>query len=131
MNNNPEDRFVVSDNDIKWGLNGQQKSSEKINEDLLEKRKKLQEKSLDKYMIIGSVVGIDENYNKLMIIGYKPTINTGDTRDYLACVYPNGVRESFVTFNHEDIKRVYFVGFTTEYGNKFKSDLNNEDKKKE
>ena len=26
LNNNAEDRFVVSDKDIKWGINGQQKT---------------------------------------------------------------------------------------------------------
>ena len=58
LNNNAEDRFVVSDKDIKWGINGQQKTEEEINRYMAEKRKKLQEVSLDKYMIIGSVVEI-------------------------------------------------------------------------
>ena len=30
LNNNAEDRFVVSDKDIKWGINGQQKTEEEI-----------------------------------------------------------------------------------------------------
>ena len=130
LNNNPEDRFVVSDEKIKWGINGQQKSPEEINGDLIEKRKKLQEKSLEKYIIIGSVVGIEGNYNKLMIIGYKVKNNNGEIKDYIACKYPDGATNPLVSFNHEDIKRVYFVGFTTQYGNEYKSNLDEEDKKK-
>lgn len=39
LNNNAEDRFVVSDKDIKWGINGQQKTEEEINRYMAEKRK--------------------------------------------------------------------------------------------
>ena len=129
LNNNSEDRFVVSSEEIKWGINGNQKSNDEINNIIKEKRKKLQEKSLDKYMIIGSVVGIEGSFDKLMIIGYKVTDSNGENKDYMACKYPNGATETIVTFNHENIKKVYFVGFTTEYGNEYKSNLNSETKK--
>lgn len=85
LNNNAEDRFVVSDKDIKWGINGQQKTEEEINRYMAEKRKKLQEVSLDKYMIIGSVVEIQGNFDKLMIIGYKVKDRDGKIMDYMAC----------------------------------------------
>lgn len=130
LNNNPQDRFIVSGNDVKWGINGQQKSPEEINAALIEKRKKLQEDSLEKYMIIGSVVGIEGNLDKLMIIGYKVKNNNGEIKDYMACKYPDGATQPLIAFNHEDIKRVYFVGFTTEYGNEYKSNLDDGDKKK-
>ena len=97
---------------------------------MLEKRKKLQEESLEKYMIIGSVVGIQGSLDKLMIIGYKVKNKNGEVMDYTACKYPECSTGSLISFNHEDIKRVYFVGFTTEYGNEYKSNLDNEDKKK-
>lgn len=129
-NQNPEERFLVSGDELQWGINGQQKPNEEIKKDLSEKRKKLQESSLDKYMIIGSVVGIEGNFDKLMIIGYNAVDTNGEPCDYLGCVYPNGATGNLFYFNHEDIKKVYFVGFTTEYGNEFKSNLNNEDKKK-
>lgn len=129
LNSNPEDRFVVSSGDVKWGINGEQKSTDEINDIMKEKRKKLQEKSFDKYMIIGSVVGIEGNFDKFMIIGYKATDNNGQIKDYMACKYPNGATDPIITFNHEDIKRVYFVGFTTEYGNEFKTNLTNEEQK--
>lgn len=130
LNNNPEDRFVVSDGDIKWGINGQQKTPEEINKLLIEKRKKLQEESFEKYMIIGSVVGIQGSLDKLMIIGYKVKNKNGEVMDYVACKYPDGATGPLISFNHKDIKRVYFVGFTTEYGNEYKSNLDDEDKKK-
>lgn len=131
LNNNAEDRFVVSDKDIKWGINGQQKTEEEINRYMAEKRKKLQEVSLDKYMIIGSVVEIQGNFDKLMIIGYKVKDRDGKIMDYyMACKYPNGATDSLTFFNHNDIKKIYFVGFTTEYGNEYKSNLDNKNEEK-
>ena len=130
LNNNAEDRFVVSDKDIKWGINGQQKTEEEINRYMAEKRKKLQEVSLDKYMIIGSVVEIQGNFDKLMIIGYKVKDRDGKIMDYMAFKYPNGATDSLTFFNHNDIKKIYFVGFTTEYGNEYKSNLDNKNEEK-
>ena len=130
LNNNAEDRFVVSDKDIKWGINGQQKTEEEINRYMAEKRKKLQEVSLDKYMIIGSVVEIQGNFDKLMIIGYKVKDRDGKIMDYMACKYTNGATDSLTFFNHNDIKKIYFVGFTTEYGNEYKSNLDNKNEEK-
>lgn len=130
LNNNQEDRFIVSDEDVKWGINGEQKSLNEINEYLDEKKKKLQENSLKKYIIIGSVVEIQGTFDKLMIIGYKPKNPNGEVRDYIACKYPQGIMEPLIYFNHEDIKKIYYIGFTTEYGNEYKSNLDNENKKK-
>lgn len=132
LNNNPEERFVVSDTDVNWAINGQEKTPEEINMDLKAKREKLQNEALEKYLIIGSVVGIEGSFDKLMITGYKVRNENNEIKDYVACKYPNGSTEKLVCFNHEDIKRIYFIGFTTEYGNKFKSELdsNNEDLEK-
>lgn len=127
---NQEERFLVSGNNLEWGINGNIKSNEEIIKELAEKEKKLQETALDKYMIIGSVVGIEGNFKELMIIGYNATNDSGEVSDYIACEYPIGATGKLYRFNHDDIKRVYFVGFTTEYGNDFKSNLNDNDKKK-
>lgn len=70
--------------------------------------KKLQEVSLDKYMIIGSVVEIQGNFDKLMIIGYKVKDRDGKIMDYMACKYPNGATDSLTFFNHNDIKKNIF-----------------------
>lgn len=127
LNLNPEDRFVSSGSDFQFGINGENKDTEEVMKEIEEKRKALQNSSTDKYMIIGSVVGINDNFNKLMIIGYNPRDKEGNVSDYLACIYPNGATEELITFNHQDIKRIYFVGFTTEYGNDFKSKLSGDD----
>ena len=81
-------------------------------------------------MIIGSVVEIQGNFDKLMIIGYKVKDRDGKIMDYMACKYPNGATDSLIFFNHNDIKKIYFVGFTTEYGNEYKSNLDNKNEEK-
>ena len=129
-NQNEEERFLTFGDDLEWGIDGKNKSNEEIIKELSEKEKKLQESALDKYMIIGSVVGIEGNFKELMIIGYNSNNANGEISDYLACEYPMGATGKLYHFNHEDIKRVYFVGFTTEYGNEFKSNLNVDSKKK-
>jgi hypothetical protein len=48
----------------------------------------------------------------------------------MACKYPNGATDSLTFFNHNDIKKIYFVGFTTEYGNEYKSNLDNKNEEK-
>lgn len=45
-------------------------------------------------MIIGSVVEIQGNFDKLMIIGYKVKDRDGKIMDYMACKYPNGATDS-------------------------------------
>lgn len=129
LNVNSDDRFILLDDNFKWGINGQKKSNEEIEEIFENKIKENQKKSLDKYMIIGSVVGIINNYDKLMIIGYKGKDSSGIERDYIACKYPYGITSQIIYFNHEDIKRIYYIGFTTEYGNEFKSNLDDDKKK--
>ena len=70
-NQNEEERFLTLGDDLEWGIDGKNKSNEEIIKELSEKEKKLQESALDKYMIIGSVVGIEGNFKELMIIGYN------------------------------------------------------------
>ena len=69
-----------------------------------------------KYLPIGSVVKLKDVDLELMIIGYlkKPEEKI---YDYSACIYPLGIVTSVldtVVFNHEQIEKIYHVGYKSE-----------------
>ena len=82
---------------------------------------------------IGSIVLLKDSNKKLMITG-RLQIELEDKNqrkwDYSACLYPDGnLRpESSFLFNHEQIERIYFIGFQDieelEYNKKISEYLN-------
>lgn len=69
---------------------------------------------IDKYLPVGSVVLLQGGKKRIMIIGRgERARESGATWDYLACPYPEGfLGEDFAyLFNHEQIERVFFIGF--------------------
>lgn len=69
---------------------------------------------IDKYLPVGSVVLLQGGKKRIMIIGRGERVReSGATWDYLACPYPEGfLGEDFAyLFNHEQIDRVFFIGF--------------------
>lgn len=63
---------------------------------------------------IGSVVLLNGGERRLMICGRVQTnVATGETYDYSACLYPEGIIDSkeLFMFNNENIKKIFFVGF--------------------
>ncbi|NFI55346.1 DUF4176 domain-containing protein [Clostridium botulinum] len=83
---------------------------------------------------IGSVVLLKDSNKKLMIIGRlqrELESKSENQWDYSACLYPEGnLRpESSLLFNHEQIERVYFIGFQDEeeleYNKKLSKHINN------
>lgn len=74
-------------------------------------------KHFDKYLPIGSVVLLKQGEKRLMIYGRKQKDReTGTIWDYVACLYPEGniSMEQTYLFNHEQIDRVYFIGYQDE-----------------
>ena len=72
---------------------------------------------MEKYLPIGSVVLLHEGTKRLMIYGRRQQqLATGDMWDYIGCLYPEGnISEDYMyLFNHEQIERVYFVGYQDE-----------------
>lgn len=66
---------------------------------------------------IGSVVLLKESKKRLMIQGRVQKIKGRDEIfDYSGCYYPEGNinPEASYLFNHEQIERVYFIGFQDE-----------------
>ncbi|EPI09176.1 DUF4176 domain-containing protein [Enterococcus faecalis] len=77
-------------------------------------------KTEEKLLPIGSIVLLEEGLQKLMVVG-RGTIYTDqqtgkDTfADYMAVLYPTGLNpETTIFFNHENIDRVIFTGYSDE-----------------
>lgn len=69
---------------------------------------------MDEYLPIGSVVLLKNGSKRVMIYGRKQIhIETNKEWDYLACLYPEGnINEEFMyLFNHDQIDKVYFLGY--------------------
>lgn len=93
---------------------------------------------------IGSIVLLKEGLQKLMIVG-RGTIYTDqetgkDTyADYMAVLYPTGLNpETTIFFNHENIDKVVFRGYSDEEETRFlevyeewKKNLENSSKKEQ
>ncbi len=69
----------------------------------------------DKYLPIGTVVTLKNQIRKIMIIGYYSPKYEGKIviYDYVGCSYPEGLlsKDYIISFNHEDIINLDFVGF--------------------
>ena len=67
-----------------------------------------------KYLPIGSVVLLKNANKRLMIYGRLQKAEDSDSvRDYIGCLYPEGnisTKQTYM-FDHDQIERVYFVGF--------------------
>lgn len=61
---------------------------------------------------IGSIVQLNNNEKKTMIIGYVPVSKEKEIYDYLGCVYPEGVisSKSHLAFNKEEITSIIAIG---------------------
>ena len=80
-------------------------------------------KSIDKYLPLGSVVLLKNGKKKLMINGYgcKSSNPKKEFCDYVGCLWPEGIisTDRNFAFNHDDIEKIYAVGYSDEEGKKF------------
>lgn len=81
----------------------------------------------ERYLPIGSVVEL-KNGKKVMVIGYYSVEYDNDivVYDYSGCAYPEGImiKSSYCSFNHNDIKKVDFVGYVEDSYLKLNKTLN-------
>ncbi len=71
----------------------------------------------EKTLPIGSVVLVKGGKKRLMIIGYcKKLVSDGKVYDYAGCLYPEGFisADNTMHFNHDQIERIYALGFQNE-----------------
>ncbi len=81
---------------------------------------------MKKYLPIGSVVLLKNGTKKVMIYGRKQiATESGKMYDYVACFYPEGnVSDDYTfLFDHENIEKVIFEGYSDEEDKKFLMNL--------
>jgi hypothetical protein len=80
---------------------------------------------MDRYLPIGSVVLLKGGEKRVLIYGRKQRqLDTDTMWDYIACPYPEGniSQEYTYLFNHEQVERIYFLGFQDEEELQFAKD---------
>lgn len=83
----------------------------------------------NKYLPVGTVVMLKNGRHRVMIVGFAASINTYPDKifDYIGCLYPEGIftYEQSLNFDHSDIEKIYFVGYSDDEEKSFKIKLNN------
>lgn len=81
----------------------------------------------EKYLPIGTVIVLKNATKRIMITGFASmSPETGDTvYDYSGCAYPEGFfnYNQVLVFNHDQIDKVYFTGYSDEEAKEFKKVL--------
>ena len=87
----------------------------------------LMKEQYKKYLPLGSVILIKGAKKRVMITGYATidTMKKDKVYDYCACLYPEGVisTEQTILFNHDDIERIFCLGFSDEEQKEFSKKL--------
>jgi hypothetical protein len=77
---------------------------------------------MERYLPLGSVVVLVEGKKTIMIYGRKQIhASSGVEYDYVACLYPEGnLNDEFTyLFNHDQIDRILFTGFSDDADKEF------------
>ena len=82
----------------------------------------------EKYLPIGTIVQLKNAEKKLMITGFVPVDMENEKNeifDYCGCPYPEGVytMEEILLFNHDDIYKIFYLGYSDEEEVEFKKKL--------
>lgn len=79
----------------------------------------------EKYLPVGSVVLLKNAKKRLMVTGFYIKTDENVIYDYSGCLYPEGVlsSEENCVFNHDQIDKIYFIGYVDEEEKKFKEEL--------
>lgn len=82
----------------------------------------------DKFLPIGTVVLLKGGKKRAMITGFCSIAQENQEKifDYSGCVYPEGYLSSnqVCLFDHDQIEKIFFVGFEDEEEKMFKDKLN-------
>ena len=88
-----------------------------------------------KYLPIGTVVMLKGGKKRVMITGFCLAVpeKMNEVWDYSGCIYPEGLISTtqVLLFDHEQITKVYQIGYIDEEEKEFKKKLNEYVSKKE
>ena len=77
----------------------------------------------EKLLPLGTIVYLKEGTAKLMIVGRGASFEDEEGQkftDYIGVIYPNGIDpQDALFFNHEDIDKIVFVGYSDEEETRF------------
>ena len=80
-----------------------------------------------KYLPLGSIVLLKNGSKRLMITGFCVFANDDKNKmfDYCGCLYPEGVisTDQVALFNHDQIEKIYVLGYSDDEEKKFKEQL--------
>ena len=72
--------------------------------------------NVGKYLPIGSVVILKGGKKRVMVTGFLGKAVEDDTKvfDYIGCLFPEGIvaPDSNVLFNHANIDKIFFLGYS-------------------
>lgn len=81
----------------------------------------------NKFLPIGSVVLLKGATKKLMITGFcmADKNNNQQKYDYCGCLFPEGIMDTdkMALFNHQQIDKIFYLGYSNEEEIKFKNTL--------
>ena len=81
----------------------------------------------NKLLPVGSIVVLNNAQKKIMITGFYTIANNNKKKmfDYSGCLYPEGIISSDknILFNHNQIEKVFYVGYIDDEEVKFKQNL--------
>ena len=84
-------------------------------------------KDTSRLLPIGSVVLLNNGTKKVMVTGFYsvPANDTSKVYDYCGCLFPEGVisSEQNLLFDHSQIMKVCYMGYTSEEDKEFKTKL--------
>lgn len=82
----------------------------------------------EKYLPIGTIVLLKGGRKRAMITGFCSVAQENQEKiyDYSGCVYPEGYLSSnqVCLFDHDQIEKIFFIGFEDEEEKTFKTKLN-------
>ena len=85
------------------------------------------EHNTNKFLPIGSIVLLKGATKRLMITGFcvVPDEDKNKIFDYSGCLYPEGIisNEQTALFNHDQIDKVFSIGYSDEEEIRFKAKL--------
>lgn len=81
----------------------------------------------EKYLPIGTICMLKGGQKRVMITGFCaiPQEDKNKVYDYSGCMYPEGfiVSNQVCLFNHDQIEKIYYLGYEDEEEKEFKNKL--------